>query len=521
MNLTHGLRRAATLQPDKPALVFGARTTAWRDFADRVARCAAGLRAIGLETGDRVAMLAQNSDRYLEYYFAVLWAGGVLVPLNTRLAPPELVDILQDSGTRILLADDEFWSVAAALKAQSNGLTTLVYAGDADQAPGEADHCYETLIHDHAPADDALRGGDDLAAIVYTGGTTGRPKGVMLSHGGLFFSALGHQANLRFNADMVYLHTAPLFHLGGGARVFSAALATAKNIVLPKFAPEAVLTAIETHRVSHLLLMPTMINMLINFERFDDFDISSLTDIAYGGSAMPEALLRSAMAKMPDVGFTQSYGQTELSPSGAFLEPKYHALDGPYAGKLTSCGRAIFGADVRIVDGEDNERPRGEIGEIAVRGPMVMLGYWKMPEETAEALRNGWLHTGDAGYMDEDGFIFLVDRIKDIIISGGENVYSAEVENAIYRYLAVKECAVVGIPDEKWSEAVHAIVVPKDGETITADAIIAHCRELIAGYKCPRSVTVRSEPLPLSSVNKIHKAALRAPYWEGRERRIN
>ena len=271
----------------------------------------------------------------------------------------------------------------------------------------------------------------------------------------------------------------------------------------------ALLDAVPRYRVTHLLMVPTTINRLLNHPDFAKTDFSSVTNISYGASIIPDALLRKALEMLPQVRFTQSYGMTELSPSAAYLQPKYHVLDGPNAGRIKSIGQAIHTAEIRIGNDDDVEMPRGEVGEIQVRGPMVMQGYWKQPELTAHTLRGGWMHTGDAAYMDDEGFIYLVDRIKDMIISGGENVYSGEVENALHEHPGVRECAVIGLPHEDLGETVHAIVVPHEGVTLTAEALVAHCRTLIAGYKVPRSVEIRLEALPLSGTNKILKRQLR------------
>jgi long-chain acyl-CoA synthetase len=313
----------------------------------------------------------------------------------------------------------------------------------------------------------------------------------------------------------------PVFHAAGSARVYGTMTALGTGILLPRFDMEALFDAVERQRATHLLLVPTMINRLLNHPRFASTDFSSVTNISYGASIMPEALLRRALALLPKVRFTQSYGMTELSPSAAWLQPKYHVLEGPNAGRIKSIGQAIHTAEIRIADEDDNEVPHGQVGEIQVRGPMVMQGYWKQPELTAKTLRGGWMHTGDAAWMDDEGFLYLVDRLKDMIISGGENVYSTEVENAICSHPDVLQCAVIGIPDPRWGEAVHAVVVRRPAASLTGADIVAHCRSLIAGYKCPRSVDIRDEALPLSSVNKINKAELRTPFWSGHTRRVN
>lgn len=517
MNITQGLRRASLTRHNHPALLCGDREVTWAELENRTARFATGLSGMGIGQDDRVAILALNGIHFFEFFFGVPWAGAILVPVNTRLAVPEMVHVLQNAGVRILVVDKNFISQALELQKLVPSLEELILI---DQS-NEGFINYETLIENNAPMEDRLRGGEDIAAIIYTGGTTGLPKGVCLTHNNMGSNTMVSMYNMGFNEDTIYLHTAPLFHLAGGGRIFTTVMARCFSIILPSFNAEDVLANIEQYGVTDLLLVPTMINMVMNCETFFDYDLSSLKDITYGASVMPEPVLRLAMERLPHVRFQQSYGMTELSPAATLLGPKYHVLEGPNSGKMASCGQPICNADIRIVDEEDEERPRNQIGEIIVRGPMVMKGYWNNPEETAKALKNGWMHTGDAGYMDEDGFIYIVDRVKDMIISGAENIYTAEVENAIYEDIRVKECAVIGIPSKKWGEAVHAIVVPKDGATITEAEIVEQCRSLIAGYKIPRSVEIRLEPLPLSGANKILKSALREPFWKEMKKRVS
>ncbi|MBI5618215.1 MAG: long-chain fatty acid--CoA ligase [Gammaproteobacteria bacterium] len=504
MNITLALHRGALMCGDRTVLVCGGRTVDWRELKSRTARLAGALRALGLAPGERVAMLADSGIPYFEFHYAVPWAGGVMVPLNIRLADAELVDILNDSEASVIIADAAFGDRLATLR---RGATTLRHAIVVGGAPEALD--YEDLIANAEPAEDVRRRGEDLLAIMYTGGTTGRPKGVMQSVGNAVVNLLAAIPNMEFREGMVYLHTTPMFHTAGSARIYGTTTALGVGIVLPRFDVPEMLRAIEAHRVTHTLLVPTMINRLLNSPEFAKTDLSSLTNLSYGASIMPEALLRKALELLPDVRFTQSYGMTELSPSAAYLQPKYHVLEGPLAGRIKSIGQPIHTAEIRIADEYDRELPHGEVGEIQVRGPMVMQGYWRQPELTAQTLRGGWMHTGDAGYMDGEGFIFLIDRIKDMVITGGENVYSGEVENAIYEHPKIRECAVIGLPDADFGERVHAIVVPHPGEDVTAEEIVAHCRALIAHYKCPRSVDVRHESLPLSATNKILKTELR------------
>ncbi len=508
MRLTQVLERAVQLKAERTALVCGTERRSWREFHARVTRLAGAFQALGLKPNERVAMLADNGFAYFEFHYAVPWAGGVIVPLNTRLSDPELVYILNDCGAQILLLGPEYAARCAALMAGCPHLHTVIALAELSGI-GTALVSYEGMIAQHAPIPDARRHGADLYAIVYTGGTTGRPKGVALSHANLVANTLAVIPSNEFSEDMVYLHNSPLFHTSGSARLLAAVSCLATNIILPRFETAAVLRAIAEQRVTHIILVPTMLNRLLNCAEFATSDLSSLTHCVYGASIMPEALLRRALAAMPGVRFAQSYGMTELSPAATCLAPKYHVLEGPLAGKIKSIGQALVTAEIRIADPADRELPRGEIGEIQVRGPMVMQGYWQQPELTAETLRGGWMHTGDAAYMDDEGFIFLVDRLKDMIITGAENVYSGEVENALHEHPLVKECAVIGLPHADLVETVHAIVVPYPGATLTEAALIAHCRALIAGYKCPRSVEIRLTPLPLSGTNKILKTELR------------
>ncbi|MDP7546299.1 MAG: AMP-binding protein, partial [Alphaproteobacteria bacterium] len=301
---------------------------------------------------------------------------------------------------------------------------------------------------------------------------------------------------------------------------YAIATSAGSSVILPAFEPEAALRAIQDHKITITIWVPTMVNMAVHFPGVEDFDLSSLVDIMYGASPMPEAVVRRAMEVMPHTRFHHAYGQTESAPILTMLEPDRHVLD-PAVSKLGSCGQALLGVELKVVDVDDREVPAGTVGELCARGDNVMLGYWQQPELTAQALRNGWLHTGDGARLDEDGFVYIVDRVKDMIISGGENVYSAEVEDAIYQHEAVAECAVIGIPHEKWGEQVHAIIRRHDGQDADEQAIMDHCHALIADFKCPRSVEFRTDPLPLSGAGKILKTTLREPFWAGQDKAVN
>ncbi|HEX4986123.1 MAG TPA: long-chain-fatty-acid--CoA ligase [Burkholderiales bacterium] len=517
MYLTQGLHRAVQSHPERVATICGERRHSYRQYADRVARLAAALQQLGMNPGDRVGMLALNSDRYLEFFYGAWWGGGVVNPVNIRWSPAEIAYSLDDCDTRILLVDEQFRQVAGDLKARSRKLETLVYTGDAATPAGMLD--YEELLARAAPMPDAGHCGDDLAAVMYTGGTTGFPKGVMLSHRNLASNALCYLAEGVTHADGRALLIAPMFHIAIGALMHAHAMAGGTQVIVPAFAPLAALQAMQQYRPTHTLMVPTMIQLMTDHPDAPQYDLSSLEVMAYGGSVISEAVLKRAMARFPNAGFIQAYGMTEIAPCATYLKPAEHR-DAGRPGLLRSAGRASLINEVRIVDAQGAEVARGTVGEVTVRGPNVMLGYWNKPDQTAAALRDGWMHTGDGGYMDGEGYLYIVDRMKDMIVSGGENVYSAEVENALSRHPAVAASAVIGIPSEQWGEAVHAVVVLKPGAGTTAAELSAHCHRLIAGYKCPRSVEFR-DALPMTGAGKIQKTELRKPWWEGRARAVN
>jgi len=518
MYVGQGLRRAAQVKPNGTATIYKGRCRTWHEIEGRVARLAGGLQRAGLSKGGRAAILSLNSDRYFEYLLGVPMAGGAVVPINIRLAPPEIEYILEDSGAEFLFIDDRFAPVLEALKGRMRNIPQVIYLGDGRLPSG-------MLAYDGLLAGDPVTnegGGDaELAGIFYTGGTTGKAKGAMLSHRNLVTNAANIIAAFGYDADSIYLHAAPMFHAADNASTLAITMLGGVHVFISAFDPADLLAAIERDRVTHGLLVPTMINMLLNSPGLADYDISSLKQIAYGASPMPDALLRRAVELLPDVRFVHAYGMTEAAPLVTALHPCHSTLEGLQSGKGRSCGQAGLMVEVRIADPYDNEVPRGTVGEVQVRGPNIMLGYWKKPELTAEALRGGWYHSGDAGYMDEEGFVYIVDRLKDMIITGGENVYCAEVESTISALAGVSEVAVIGIPDDKWGESVHAIVVAQTGACVTPEQVIVHCHTLIAGYKCPRSVTIRDEPMPLSGAGKILKVVLREPYWAGRSKRVN
>jgi long-chain acyl-CoA synthetase len=516
--LTQGLRRAVQTKPNGISTHFAGRRRTWQHTMDRVSRVAGALQALGVRPGDRVAILALNSDRYFELMYAIPWIGGAVVPINTRLAAPEIEYILADSGAVTLFVDTAMSHHLTALENRMAGVREVVWLDDTSGPEGLLH--YEDLTNYEA-ALDVGAADDDLAGLFYTGGTTGRSKGVMLSHTNLVVNALNGVAGIGFNADTTYIHSGPMFHLADGASTFGVTLVGGRHAFVPRFDPVDVLQTIQTEKVTHAQFVPTMINMLVNHPRFSEFDIKTLSFVLYGASPMPEGILRRAMQMMPHVRLMHAYGMTEASPIVTLLDPRYTTLDGPFAGRLKSCGQVAVACEIKVVDPDREEVPRGTAGELAIRGANIMKGYWNKPAETEAVLKDGWYYSGDGAIMDDEGFVYIVDRLKDMIISGGENVYSAEVENAISLLPGVGEVAVIGVPDERWGERVHAIIVPKPGVTLSADDVMEHCRGQIAGYKCPRSVDFRDSALPLSGAGKVLKRDLREPYWKGFSKAVN
>ncbi|MDO9363416.1 MAG: long-chain-fatty-acid--CoA ligase [Sphingopyxis sp.] len=512
------VRNAVAKQGGTPASIFEGRVRTWGEVLDRAARIAGGLRSMGIENGDRVAVLSANSDDYLSLYLAIPWAGAVLAPLNNRWTPVENAFAIDDCEPRVLFVSDDLAKANAAVLAERADRLTLVMLGDSDADTATGAVSFQDLLT-HAPVDDAGRCGDDLLAIFYTGGTTGRSKGVMLSHAGF----VGNCQTMRdvglFPAGCRALVVAPLFHLAAAAAMTMAMLAGGTAVIARAFDPVGTLDLIAHEEVTDALLVPTMIQMLLDAAGFDAVKLSSVRTVMYGASPMPEATLDRIMTAAPHLEYYQAYGMTEVSCTATLLPPEYHRGVHREAGRHRGAGIPIAITELMIADDAGQPVAAGEIGEILVRGPCVMLGYWNQPELTAETLRGGWMHTGDGGRIDDHGVLYVADRLKDMIVSGGENIYSAEVESALSQHADVAQVAVIAVPDDRWGERVHAVVVAQPGATVSEDALVAHCRDLIAGYKCPRSIEFRSA-LPMSAAGKIVKAELRAKYWEGRSRNV-
>lgn len=499
MRTSQAVAKAARVAATRLATVEDTRHRNWSETGDRVARLAAALVARGLAPGERIAVLANNSSAYFEAWFAIPWAAGVIVPLNTRLALAELRFQLGDAGVRHLLFGHEYETEARALLAQ--GAVASIVAMDGDGA----DSC-DALIAATPPIAEVAAPGD-LAGIFYTGGTTGLPKGVMLSHGNLTAMASNLLAHIDFREGDVLFHAAPMFHLADIGTLF-ATMAAGTHVFRRQLDPETMLDDFVAHRVTHCFTVPTIIERLVASPRSRGSRFDALRILGYGGAPMTAASQAAARARFPNAGFCQGYGQTEF-PAATILTPEDHLSDD--LAKLGSCGRACFGYDIRILDEAGHECAPGTVGEIAGRGDNVMMGYWNRPDETADVLRGGWIHTRDAGRMDENGYITITDRLKDMIVSAAENVYSIEVENALSWHPAVAEVAVVGLPDVLWGERVHAIITLAEGVAEPeARELADFCRERIARYKVPKSFELLREPLPRSAAGKILKRELRA-----------
>ncbi|MCC0075736.1 MAG: AMP-binding protein [Rhodobacter sp.] len=496
------IARSAQVYGSAIAVQSRGRSWTYAEFTERVARTAGGLAGAGVQPGDRVAVLAANSPEHLLAMYAILWMGAVLLPINTRLSVEEM-QVIAAEAEAVALFSDAANRASAERLLSARGMTSIALE---DGAVGTLSLQALAL----APAiDTATCAASDLAAIYYTGGTTGGPKGVMTASGAFLDQGLVLKQELAIEPGTVFLHAPPLFHLAGTGIAHGCTVGGATQVFLPEFAPHSFLDDVAQIKATHLSLVPTMIADLVERPGFQAA-MAAVKRIVYGTSPITEDLLRRVMDKAPGVEFTQIYGQTECAGSCLFLPPERHVLSGPNAGKLASAGRASAISEVRIHAPDDRVLPVGEAGEIVLRATAVMLGYWKKPEVTAEAMRGGWLHTGDVGIMDADGFVRIVDRLKDMIVTGGENVFCAEVENVIADHPAVGYCAVVGLPDPRWGERVHAVIGLRAGHTLTLEQVVAHCRPHIAGYKCPKSLEITTEPLPLSSVGKVRKDVLRA-----------
>lgn len=516
MPLSELLPKAAKLYPKKEAVVCGDLRLDYGAFARRVWKLSHAFIGMGLEKGDRVAILHENCHVFLESYFAAAHLGLILVPINHRLSPKEIAMILNDSDSTVLIAQRLFEEKAKDLPSSVPGLSKLIWAGRPAQGASQQDGVdYEALLEEQSPEAPPAAPGlsdDDVAHLYYTSGTTGRPKGVMLTHKNVKSHALGTVAELRLSDRDNWFHVAPLFHLADAWATFAITWVGGKHVVLPAFDPLLVLQTIQDEKITLTNLIPTMLNMMVNHRDVGRYDYSSLRVLLSGGAPIAPEVVRKIIDAFK-CDYIQTYGMTETSPYLTVSILKEHLKRLPWEEQLkykASTGREFMTVSLKVVDDEGREVAKDErqVGEIIVKGDSVTPGYWRLPEETEKAFRDGWLYTGDLAVMNREEYVTIVDRKKDMILTGGENVYSTEVENVLYTHPDVLEAAVVGVPDPHWGEAVRACVVLRDGRKATERDIIAFCKDNLAHYKAPKSVRFL-EALPRTGSGKIYKKGLK------------
>lgn len=509
----------ARVRGDATALVFEGEAQTYAQLDERASRIANGLIAEGVGSQDRVAFLDKNSAAFFEQMLGTAKANAAMVAVNWRLAPPEVAYIVNDAKAKVLFVGAPFYALIDQIKHELKTVTKIVAIhGGRPEWEG-----YAPWRDRHAASDPKVPSAEsDVCLQMYTSGTTGLPKGVMLTNRNFVDPQCAlisdELPSTAWSAADISLVAMPAFHVAGASVGFAGLYAGAKNFVLSEFMPTAVLETIARERVSKIVLVPAAIKFAIEHPAAETTDFSSLKNVIYGASPIPLELLKNAMRVMK-CGFIQVYGMTETNGAITYLPPEDHDPAGNR--RMRSAGKPMPGVEIKIIDGEGRALKPGEIGEVCIRSVQNMKGYWNLPKETAKTLDGeGWVHSGDAGYLDDDGYVYIHDRVKDMIVSGGENVYGAEVESAIFGHPAVADVAVIGVPDDKWGESVKAIVVLKPGQQATPDDIIGYARSRIAAYKCPKTVDFIAA-LPRNPTGKILKRELRAPYWAGRDRQVN
>lgn len=507
-------RKGSRVFPDKVAMVFEGNRITYREMNDRVNRLANALIGLGFKKGDRLTILAENTFKYMEVYFAAAKAGGSVTPLNFRLSDAELTHIINDSEATLYLAGDGYEERSLGLKLDLKGIKNWISLDK--KINGYL--FYENLIKDASDTDPVVEVDEnDMAILMYTGGTTGLPKGVMLSHRNLLTSAYGLIIIHSFTFNDSTCFVLPLFHVSFWP-VLCLLMVGGKAVIVRRPDLGEILRLMQDEKCTHAVLVPTLLMWLLSYPQLNEFNLSSLRLVTYAGSPMPIDGLKKCIQKFGNI-FAQGYGLTEAAPLVSFLSKEDHFLEGPRAKLLASAGKEGPVVEAQVLDENDLPVKPGEIGEIVVRGKNIMMGYWKNPELTAATLRGGWLHTGDMGTIDEDGYIYLVDRKADMIVTGGENVYPKEVEDILYEHPAVMECAVVSAPDDRWGERVQAVIVLKAGEKVTEEELIKHCKSKLAGYKCPKRVEFWNE-LPKTPIGKILRKDVKKHFWKDKDRTI-
>ena len=511
------VRGHAKATPDRVALVDGDRTFTYAQLDDRSNRFAEGLRSEGLGAQERVAFLDKNGPEYFDAVFGTAKVNAVLCAVNWRLAPPEAAFVINDSQAKILVVGQELLPMLDEIADELTTVTKVLVVGESS-----AHESYEAWLARQVSADPHVEANPhDVALQFYSSGTTGRPKGVMLTNDNLFASVDANNESLGFDDRSVNLVAMPLFHVAGGAWGIVGLYNGCPNVIMREVDPAGVIEIIQRHGITHLVLVPAVIQFVLMLPEARTADFSSLEVLVYGASPISEEVLTDAIATF-GCKFVQAYGMTETTGGVVILPPEDHDPTGPNRHRLRAAGKAGPGTEVRVVDtdtGTDAET--GAVGEILIRSRQNMSGYWNLPKDTAETLLpDGWLRTGDAGYLDGDGYLYIHDRVKDMIISGGENIYPAEIENALMSHPAIADVAIIGVPSERWGETPKAIVVLAPGAELAPAELIEFARTRLAHYKCPTSVDF-VDVLPRNPSGKILKRELRAPYWEGRTRAVN
>jgi fatty-acyl-CoA synthase len=517
MNIPFILKKALSLYADKEAVVNGDKRFTYEAFAERVYRLSHFLRSEGIGQHDCVAILHQNSHEFLEAYFATALLGAVLNPLNFRLSPKELAFILKDSGASVLIASERFAQSVDSLMDKERTVSQVVWTGSGRISSSfNAVHYEEVLEGAQAePPSEPGISDNDLAHLYYTSGTTGRPKGVMLSHKNVCAHALATIAELKLDDRDTWIHVAPLFHLADAWATFAVTWVGGRHVTVGDFDPPLILSTMAGEGVTITNMIPTTLNELVNTQGVESYDFSSLRVVLSGGAPIAPEVTRRIMQTFK-CDYIQTYGMTETSPYLTLSILKDYLTRLPAEEQFVfkaKTGRPFMGVLLRVIreDGTEVRPDNKEVGEIVVKGDSVTKGYWNQPEETEKAIKDGWLFTGDMAVVDAEGYVNIVDRKKDMIITGGENIYSVEVENVLYAHPCVFEAAVIGVPDPKWGEAVKAVVALRPGQTVTEEEIIQYCKDNIAHFKAPKSVDFVSE-LPKTGSGKIFKKGLREKY---------
>lgn len=526
MIISETLKKASKLFPHKEGVVCGEKRYTYQEFSNRISRLAHGLSQLGIRKEDKVAILHPNCHYFLEAYYGISLIGAISVPINYRLSPGEITFILKDSESKALIVDPMFQKTVEAIQEETPQIKKWIWTGDGKVNRGNRDLSYEEWIHNskEGPFPEISIDEEDLAQIYYTSGTTGRPKGVMLSHKNVMTHALGTIAEIHLTDRDVWIHVAPLFHLADAWATWAITWVGGTHVLIREFDPKVVLETIQKEKVTLTNLIPTMLNLMVNHPDVGRFDYRSLRVLLSGGAPIAPEVVRKIIETFK-CDYIQTYGMTETSPYLTLSILKNHLKTLPPEEQLkikSKTGREFIAVELKVVNdkGEEVRKDEKEVGEIIVKGDIVTRGYWKLPEETEKAIKDGWLYTGDLAVMDEEGYVTIVDRKKDMIVTGGENVYSTEVENVLYMHPSILECAVIGVPDPKWGEAVKGIVVLKPGHKATEEEIIRFCKERMAHYKAPKSIDF-IEALPRTGSGKIHKKGLRDKYWEGYEKKVH